>query len=71
MTAAVTCPHHGPDAICDRCPEGFDTDGKGFPHPAERKGRRALRVCHGCGQATPLENWNVETFFHCKGCTKA
>ena len=67
----MTCTLHDATAVCDRCPEGFDTDGKGFPHPAVLKGRKALRVCRGCGQALPLERWNLNDFAHCRGCKRA
>jgi hypothetical protein len=64
----LTCRYHGAHSVCDRCPERFGTDGRGFPHPSVRKGRAARRVCHGCGQAFLLDDWNVGDFFHCVEC---
>ena len=37
---------HGPLVACDRM--GLDTDGHGFPHPQELRGRIGARHCRGC-----------------------
>jgi hypothetical protein len=40
------CPDHGPEIACER--EGYDTDGRGFPHASQLGKRLPARHCHGC-----------------------
>lgn len=67
------CQYHGAKAVCDRCPERYETDGHGFPHSKyERtaghpKGgakhqhllRVRLRVCPGCDEPKTWVEWDL------------
>lgn len=60
LAAARPCRYHGPDAACDRCPAGYDTDAQGFPHPrAVARGVRRLRHCPRCGELVTPEQWDT------------
>lgn len=61
------CPWHGPENVCNRCPERFDTDGLGFPHPQECKGRVPLKECKRCAKLVAREDWIVATWC-CRTC---
>jgi len=65
----MTCPHHGPDACCTQCT--LTTDGLGFPHPSQAKGRRALQQCRRCGKWFASYQWVHDIAagrFGCIGC---
>lgn len=64
----MTCPHHTEFDVCERCPEGYDTDGRGFVHPQLRKGRTPLRQCHGCSIYKPPAAWSKVDWFKCAEC---
>jgi len=53
------CRFHESDAVCNKCPERYSTDGLGFPHPkAVPNGVRRLQVCTTCKTAVDREHWN-------------
>lgn len=53
------CKYHDFDAVCDKCPERYDTDGVGFPHPkAVPADKRRLKHCKGCDTVVDREHWN-------------
>lgn len=64
-----SCPRHGPENICNLCPDRFTTDGWGFPHPhhAKRLGKVPLQLCERCATLVRKESWNVKAWC-CKGC---
>ena len=64
----MTCPDHDERHVCDRCPEQYDTDGFGFAHRFELKGRTALRHCIRCGVPKTRAEWSDEWAW-CKACT--
>jgi hypothetical protein len=64
--AAPACPHHDAHHVCEF--EGLDTDGSGFVHRAECKGRIPLRMCHGCGEMVSPGRWNHRDFWQCLKC---
>lgn len=55
----LPCGFHGPEAVCDRCPARYDTDGQGFPHPSVAHGRLRLRHCPRCGVLVSPEQWDA------------
>lgn len=56
----LPCPYHGADAVCDRCPQRYGSDGQGFPHPrAVPAGVRRLRHCPSCGEIVSPEQWDA------------
>lgn len=58
--AALPCGCHGPEAVCDRCPAGYDTDAQGFPHRrAVPSGVQRLRHCPRCRQLVAPEGWDM------------
>lgn len=59
------CTDHDTKHVCDRCPERYDTDSKGFVHHSQRKGRVALRHCR-CGRLVTFDHWIV--FEHVDVC---
>lgn len=59
LLAVSSCRYHGAGDCCTKCPEHAATDGRSFPHPSERRGRRPLRVCPGCDEALPAEGWDA------------
>jgi hypothetical protein len=63
------CPHHGPAACCPECPDHQSTDGRGFPHPSERRGRIALQRCPECRELRPPEQWVHDIDAARFGCT--
>lgn len=72
MGEGLPCAYHGADAICDRCPQRFTTDGHGFPHPAHTKGRphvRRLQHCPSCGEAVTREQWDPFPRMQCLRCS--
>lgn len=62
-----SCPRHGPENVCNLCPDRFDTDGYGFPHRAVCKGRVPLKACKRCNMLVLKENWHL-TEWCCKTC---
>lgn len=53
------CRYHDMNAVCDKCPERYDTDGVGFPHPkAVAADKIRLQVCPSCKKAVDREHWN-------------
>ncbi len=64
----MSCPRHDAAHVCEKCPERYDTDARGFVHPQLRKGRVPLRVCNGCGLLTPPEWWSKRDWFRCAAC---
>jgi hypothetical protein len=56
--ALLPCPYHGADAVCDRCPQRFTTDGAGFPSGVATRGLRRMRHCPACGELVTLEQWD-------------
>lgn len=70
--AGLPCPYHGTDAICDRCPQRFTTDGHGFPHPSHAKRLGALRRlihCPSCGEPVTRAEWNPFPALQCLRCS--
>lgn len=65
-----SCPRHGPENVCNRCPERFDTDCNGFPHPQVCKGREPLRECNRCRMLVRRAQWHVAEWC-CKTCAGA
>lgn len=57
---ARPCPNHAADAACLDCQNGDTTDGVGFPHPANCKGRTPLRECEHCKRFVPREQWRQD-----------
>jgi hypothetical protein len=68
LFAEPTCPHHGPENVCDRCPERYDTGGDGFVHKSLLKGRAALRECRICKRMTTRAAWNAKSWTCCLEC---
>lgn len=64
----MSCPHHGDDSVCDRCPERYATDALGFVHRQLLAGRTALRQCHGCAVLKAAINWSAVDWFRCAEC---
>jgi hypothetical protein len=64
----LPCGDHGPDAICDRCPARYTTDGHGFPHPKWARGRRRLQHCARCGEAVERDMWEPYPAMCCRRC---
>jgi hypothetical protein len=52
------CSYHGRNAVCDRCPAEYSTDGYGFPHFPLTSGLQRLRVCPECNQPKVLADWS-------------
>lgn len=61
------CRRHGPEHVCDRCPERYDTDGWGFVHPSLLKGRTPLQTCAGCRRLVTRAEWSL-TAWRCTRC---
>ena len=69
----MTCAHHGADACCTECPDHAATDGRGFPHPREAKGREALQRCPYCRYWVLAAEWTNDiplALFGCKTCVE-
>ncbi len=69
----MACPHHGLDSCCPECPGHKSKDKRGFPHPAEAKGRLRLQRCDHCGRYVDSASWlhgpkATPTFFGCIEC---
>ena len=64
----MTCVHHTAAFVCDRCPERYDTDGRGFVHRQLLAGRVALRECRGCKQLKSKAEWSLVDWFRCAAC---
>jgi len=64
----MTCPHHTEHDVCERCPERYDTDSRGFVHRLDCKGRTPLRQCHGCSIFKPPTEWSQVDWFRCATC---
>jgi hypothetical protein len=64
----MSCPLHDAAHVCDKCPERYDTNGQGFVHRQECKGRVALRGCHCCGALKPQPDWSTVDWFFCADC---
>ena len=65
------CPHHDASACCTECPDHRATDGRGFPHPSERRGRAPLQRCLGCRQLRNPDEWTHDigrARFGCVAC---
>jgi hypothetical protein len=62
-----SCPHHGPENVCNLCPERPWTDGWGFPHRIDASGRVPLKECKVCRTLVKRENWHVARWC-CKTC---
>lgn len=64
------CPsQHSDDACCTACTN--TTDGLGFPHPSEAKGRRQLQQCKHCSDWVEPKDWVNDTewaWFGCASC---
>jgi hypothetical protein len=65
----MSCPHHDAAHVCSRCPERYDTDGQGFVHRHDCKGRVALRECRSCKQLKTKPEWSLIDWFRCAECT--
>jgi hypothetical protein len=65
------CPHHDAAHVCNLCPERFGTDGWGFVHRTQLKGRTPLRRCRCCGKFKPRPEWGAVDFFLCRTCEAA
>lgn len=65
------CENHGVEACCTVCTGA--TDGRGFPHFSEARGRRVLQQCSRCkGWKTPSD-WVHDVkraYFGCVDCDK-
>jgi hypothetical protein len=62
------CPHHDAAHVCEDCPEQYVTEGRGFVHRSELKGRTPLRQCEVCmGWKTPAQ-WSLGYWFRCAEC---
>lgn len=69
----MTCPHHGADACCPECPGHTATDGIGFPHPSEARGRWRLQRCSRCRRLVGPDRWvhdPARALFACKACAR-
>lgn len=64
------CPRHGADSVCEECPEQYHTDGHGFVHYTDAKGRTPLRRCEDCHGFKPKREWSQHDFFRCKACER-
>jgi hypothetical protein len=53
----LPCPNHAEDAACLDCQDGDTTDGAGYPHPTNCKGRTPVRECEHCKAFVPREQW--------------
>jgi hypothetical protein len=65
----MSCPNHDDAACCTACTSG--TDGLGFPHPSEAKGRRRLQQCSFCKNWIEPAAWLTDVYnaiFCCTGC---
>lgn len=54
----MSCTIHGDDACCTLCTT--TTDGYGFPHPSDAKGRRRLQRCPTCGKWVEPDRWRAD-----------
>jgi hypothetical protein len=63
---APSCPHHGPEYVCEF--EGLDTDHSGFVHRSLCSGRIALRQCARCKHWKTPGTWNHADWYHCLDC---
>jgi len=73
----MTCPLHDAAHVCERCPERYDTDARGFVHRLELRGRVPLRKCTGCGEWKAPAQWStggfaggVDNWSKCAACAK-
>ncbi len=67
------CPHHGADACCPECPDHAATDGRGFPHACEARGRKLLQRCARCRRLVGRDRWVhdiARSVFACKACAR-
>jgi hypothetical protein len=64
----MSCVHHTAAFVCDRCPERYDTDGRGFVHRTLLAGRTPLRQCEICGECKPPAEWSRGYWFRCAKC---
>jgi hypothetical protein len=58
-----TCGFHGAEIVCDQCPDGYWTDGLGFPKDKRLTGQTPTRLCSGCLKPCTKLLWVVA-----KGC---
>lgn len=56
----MACPNHGPEFACLECQDADTTDGVGFPHPGNCKGRTPVRKCEHCNYFVAREVWRSE-----------
>jgi hypothetical protein len=74
----MSCPLHDAAHLCEACPERYDTDGRGFVHRLELKGRVPLRRCSGCREWKAPGEWSTVglasstngEWFKCAACAK-
>lgn len=68
----MTCTNHGVDSCCTECTK--TTDGRGFPHSSQCKGRRPLQRCPlGCRRWVPTSEWIhdiARVIFGCETCAR-
>lgn len=69
----MSCPNHGDDACCPECPGHKSKDKRGFPHPAEAKGRTRLKQCAYCLEYVDSASWlhgakMAPSFYGCIEC---
>ncbi len=62
------CPHHDERHVCVECLPGACTDGLGFIHRIDAKGKLPLRRCEGCKRLRTPGHWNHRDYFHCVEC---
>lgn len=63
----ATCGFHGPEIVCDQCPDGYWTDGIGFPKDKRLSGQTPTRLCPGC--LTPVTKMHWHTVMNaCLNC---
>lgn len=62
-----SCPRHGPENVCDQCPERYDTDNAGFVHRQELNGRVPLKTCKRCQNLVTRDRWDLGGWC-CKDC---
>jgi hypothetical protein len=58
MARLIRCAH-AEDAACLACQDGNSTDGVGFPHPGNCRGRTPVRECRLCGRFVRREEWRA------------